>query len=91
MRNLTSLLHFIQEEHELIHSVSFKHFIFNNVRCDITFEGQLDDALIGLINIFISMFGAKLHSDFSEKNVKIYIISEFNIDKNGKDNSRNEK
>lgn len=78
MKNLTTLLQFIQEEHEEIHSVSFKHFILNQVRCDIVFKGQLDDAIISLVNIFIAQFNAKLSSDFCNNNVAIYVIAELN-------------
>lgn len=78
MKNLTTLLQFIQEEHEQIHSVSFEHFILNQVRCNIVFKGRLDDAIIGIVNIFISQFNAKLSSDFGNNNISIYVIAELN-------------
>lgn len=102
MVNLTTLLQFIQDNHEKIYSVYFKRYMLpSHIVCVITLKGTifgLTDTrrsesadIIGLINLFMARFGAMLHADFSCDNLKIFVVSEFNTDKNGKDNKRNEK
>jgi hypothetical protein len=77
MKNLTSLLQFIQSNHKQIHSVSFKHCIFNKVRIDIVFEDTRDHATIELINTFISRFNAQLTLDSCNELV-LFIIVDIN-------------